>query len=316
MRRGTAVRAALAAGVVVAVALVAIAPTTAANGGAPPGSPALNRMGLEVGDLAARGSIRRQGYVKDRDFVAYYVREFKPGASLGKSALSGLESDVGVTATRADAAKLVARIATALRSRGSRRAFVRGALQDAGWDQGSLTIVFGGIRGIGGGDVAFMAPLTLSLPHRLRLAMVLEVVRVDRAVQVLFLLGAPNTTIVPAEATGLVPIVAARMRAGLIPASVAAPTISGTVQEGQTLSGDVGLWTNSPNAYSLQWLRCDVAGASCQPIGGAVASSYVLAAADVGSTIELSVVATNTAGSSVPVTSVPTAVVVAAAAPG
>jgi hypothetical protein len=273
-------------------------------------------MGLEVGDLTARGSIRRQGYVKDRDFVAYYVREFKPGASLGKSALSGLESDVGVTATRADAARLVARIAIALRSRGLRRAFVRGALQDAGWDQGSLTIVFGGIRGIGGGDAAFMAPLTLSLPHRLRLAMVLEVVRVDRAVQVLYLLGAPNTTIVSAEATGLVSIVAARMRAGLIPVSIAVPTISGIAKEGQALSGDVGSWTNAPNAYALQWLRCDAVGANCLAIDGAVASGYLLTTADVGSTIELSVVATNAVGSSVPVTSAPSAVVIAAQAPG
>ena len=296
-------------------ALAVISTTIAATGSAPPGSPALDRMGLEVGDLVARGSIRRQGYVKDRDFVASYVREFKPGASLGKSVLSGLESDVGVTATRTDAARLVGRIAGALRSRGSRRAFVRGALQDAGWDQGSLTIVFGGIRGIAGGDAAFMAPLTLSLPHRLRLAMVLEVVRVDRAVQVLYLLGAPNTTIVPAEATKLVAIVAARMRDGLIPASIALPSITGVAQESQTLSGDPGAWTNGPSAYALQWLRCDAAGASCLPIDGAVASSYVLTAADVGSTIELSVIATNTAGSSVPITSAPSAVVLAAPPP-
>ena len=302
--------------VILAVAgalLAAIAASSAATGGAPAGSPALDRMGIVVGDLAARGSIRRQGYVKDREFVAFYIREFKPGASLGKSVLSGLESDVGVTTSRAGAAKLVSRIATALRSKSSRRAFVRGVLQDAGWDQATARIVFGGVRGIAGGDAAFMAPLTVSLSGRLRLAMVVEVVRVDRAVQVLFLVGAPNTSIVPAEATGLVDIVAPRMHAELIPANTVVPTILGTALAGETLSAGVGSWTNSPAAYALQWLRCSAAGVSCLPIDGAVATSYVPTAADVGSTIELSVVATNAVGSSQPAVSAPSAVVLAAA---
>ncbi len=312
---GVVVWRALAASVVLVAALVAISATTDATAGAPPGSPALDRMGLVVGDLAARGSIRRQGYVKNRDFVAYYVREFKPGVSLGKSVLSGLESDVGVTASRAEAAKLVGRIASALRSKSSRKAFVTGILQDAGWDQASLRITFGGVRMIAGGDAAFMAPLTLSLPGRLRLAMVLEVVRVDRAVQVLYLLSAPSTKIVSAEATPLAGIVGARMRAGLIPASTAVPTISGPPQEGQTLAGGTGSWTNSPTAFAFQWLRCAAGGESCVPIDGAVAVDYVVATADVGSTIELSVVASNAVGSSESRTSAPTAIVVLAAVP-
>jgi hypothetical protein len=299
--------------VVLLAALVTISGVTAATAGAPPGSPALDRMGLVVGDLAARGSIRRQGYVKDRDFAVFYVREFKPGASLGKSVLAGLESDVGVATSRAGAAKLVSRTAQALRSRSSRRAFVRGVLQDAGWDQASARIVFGGVRGIAGGDAAFMAPLAVSLPGRLRLAMVVEVVRVDRAVQVLYLLGAPNTTIVPAEATGLVGIVAGRMHDELIPANTAVPTISGTAQEGQALSAEVGSWTNSPAAFAIQWRRCGATGTGCLPIDGAVASSYALTAADVGSTIVLSVVATNAVGASEPAVSAPSAVVLAAA---
>jgi hypothetical protein len=316
MRSRGVVALARRATVVFVAALIAISATTAATAGAPAGSPALDQMGLQVGDLAARGSIRRQGYVKDRSFVAYYVREFKPGASLGKTVLSGLESDVGVMPSRADAAKLVGRIATVLRSQSSRKVFVRGVLQDGGWDQASLRIVFGGVRGIAGGDAAFVAPLTLWLPGRLRLAMVLEVVRVDRAVQVLYLLGMPNTPIVSVEATRLVGLVADHMHGGLIPVSAAAPTISGTPQEGQTLSAEVGFWTNSPTAFALQWLRCTVAGTSCAPIDGAVAIDYVLTRGDVGSTIVLSVVATNAVGSSEPVTSAPSAVVAASAPAG
>ena len=264
-------------------------------------------MALVVTDFAAGGSIRRQGYLKNREFVAYYVREFKPGASLGGSVLSGLESDVGLTASRADAAKLGTRIAATLRSREARKVFVRGVLQDAGWDQAGVKIAFGGVRGIAGGDAAFMAPLALSLPGKLRLSMAIEVVRVDRAVQVISLLSAANTAIVPAEATRLVGVVAERMRAGLIPANLAAPTISGTALVGQTLSAAIGSWTNSPTAFAVQWLRCGAAG--CVPIDDATATDYVLTVADVGSTIEVSVSATNIVGSSAPVVSAPSGVV-------
>ncbi len=311
MRYEGVARLALVAGVTLTIALVVISATTAATAGAPPGSPALDRMGLMVGDLAARGSIRRQGYVNDRNFVAYYVREFKPGASVGRSVLSGLESDVGVTATRADSVRLVGRIAATLRSKSARKAFVRGVLQDAGWDQASLRIVFSGIHGIAGGDAAFMAPITISLPGRVRLALVLEVVRVDRAVQLLYLLSAPNTPIVGTEATRLVDVVAARMRAELIPGNSVLPIVSGTAQVGQTLSGDPGSWTNAPSAYAFQWLRCGLA--ACVPIDGAVSASYLLTAADAGSALELSVVATNAAGSSQPAVSVPTPPVLATA---
>jgi hypothetical protein len=315
MRHPGVARPALAAAGALAASLVVVATTVAATSGAPPGSPALQRMGVEVGDLASGGSIRRQGYVRDSHFAAYYVREFKPGAALGRSRLAELESDVGVTASRVDAVRLVGRMASALRSKGSRAVFVRGVLQDAGWDQGSLRIAFAGIRRIAGGDAAFIAPLTLALPGRLRLALVIEVVRVERAVQVLSLLGSPNTPIVESEATHLVDLVAARMYAELVPASVGVPSISGTAEAGQTLTGDHGSWTNAPIAYALQWLRCSAAGASCVPIDGAVTTSYTLTAADVGSTIELSVVASNAVGPSVPAVSAASAVVTAAVGP-
>ncbi len=264
-------------------------------------------MALVVTDFAAGGSIRRQGYLRNRDFAAYYVREFKPGVSLGRSGLSSLESDVGVTATTADAARLMTRIAAVLGSRPRRKAFVRGVLQDAGWDQAGVQIAFGGVRGIAGGDAAFVAPLTLLLPGKLRLSMLLEVVRVDRAVQVISLLSAANTPIVVPEATRLVGRVADRMRAGLIPANLGAPTISGEALVGKTIAAGVGSWTNSPTAFVFQWLRCSAAG--CAPIDSATATDYLLTPADIGSTIEVSVSATNSVGSSAPVVSVPSGVV-------
>ena len=83
------------------------------------------------------------------------------------------------------------------------------------------------------------------------------------------------------------------------PSNTGAPTISGPLQEGQTLTAGVGMWSSAaPISYKYQWRRCDAAGDECQPIEGAVDSTYTLAEADVGATIELTVTATNVAGSS------------------
>jgi hypothetical protein len=84
-----------------------------------------------------------------------------------------------------------------------------------------------------------------------------------------------------------------------------APTISGTPQEGQTLTA-----SDSGGPYTWAWERCDTSGNGCSAIAGATASTYTLASADVGHTIR--VTATDGSGST---ESAPTAVVANAAAP-
>jgi hypothetical protein len=90
------------------------------------------------------------------------------------------------------------------------------------------------------------------------------------------------------------------------PTNVTLPTITGTPQVGQTLTADPGSWTNSPSSFSYQWLRSQPASQFGVPtllatsygqIVGATSSTYVLQAADIGQTIEVSVVATNGLGS-------------------
>ena len=95
------------------------------------------------------------------------------------------------------------------------------------------------------------------------------------------------------------------------PVNTAPPTITGTAQQGQTLSASTGTWTNSPTGFAYQWRRCDTAGANCQNIAGATGSSYLLVAGDVGSTIRVQVTASNGAGSNA-ATSAATATVAAA----
>ena len=88
--------------------------------------------------------------------------------------------------------------------------------------------------------------------------------------------------------------------------------MTGIAQVGQSLTLTTGSWSNTPTSYTRQWTRCDTGGASCGDIGGATAATYLLVAADQGSTIRVRVTASNAAGQGTPATSTQTAVVVAA----
>lgn len=92
------------------------------------------------------------------------------------------------------------------------------------------------------------------------------------------------------------------------PLNVAAPVIIGTATEGETLSASAGVWLNDPTSYTYQWRR------SGADIAGATASTYLLASADVGTTISVAVTATNANGSATAV-SADVGPVAAAAAP-
>jgi hypothetical protein len=95
------------------------------------------------------------------------------------------------------------------------------------------------------------------------------------------------------------------------PVNTSPPTISGTPQEGRTLSSTTGTWTGTPTiSYARQWRRCDSAGNNCAAISGATGVNYTLTPADIGSTIRVAVTATNAGGSSTAVSS-QTAVVTA-----
>jgi hypothetical protein len=81
------------------------------------------------------------------------------------------------------------------------------------------------------------------------------------------------------------------------PRNIAPPTISGTAQDGQVLTGDKGQWQGTePIDYNLYWQRCNTSGGSCANISGATSSGYTLSSADVGNRIRLRVQASNRAG--------------------
>jgi hypothetical protein len=98
------------------------------------------------------------------------------------------------------------------------------------------------------------------------------------------------------------------------PVNSAVPVISGTAQQGSTLTASTGSWhgTNTtavPITYTYQWLSgCDSSGAGCQPIAGAIQSTYVPTGQDVGARVAVRVLAKNSGGAADSV-SLPTAAV-------
>ena len=75
-----------------------------------------------------------------------------------------------------------------------------------------------------------------------------------------------------------------------------APVISGTAEEGETLSASTGTWTGSPTSYSYQWKEYVETTESFEPIEGATSSTYALGGLDSGHEIAVEVGATNSAG--------------------
>ncbi len=74
------------------------------------------------------------------------------------------------------------------------------------------------------------------------------------------------------------------------PVNSVAPALSGTAQEGQTLTCSTGTWSGSPT-YTYQWKR------DGNNITSATNSTYTLVTADVGTSIKCTVTATNFTGS-------------------
>jgi hypothetical protein len=76
------------------------------------------------------------------------------------------------------------------------------------------------------------------------------------------------------------------------PPTPGVPSISGTANVGQTQTCSTGSWSGSP-VFGFQWLR------NGAPIPGAIASTYVLVAADKGTAIQCEVTGTNAGGTAV-----------------
>src|SRR5207253_1824047 len=87
------------------------------------------------------------------------------------------------------------------------------------------------------------------------------------------------------------------VQAATAPSASSPPTISGTPEQGRTLTASSGSWAGSaPIVFSYKWQRCDPDGSGCAAIASATPQTYLLTTADVGHTIRVRATATNSAG--------------------
>jgi hypothetical protein len=134
-------------------------------------------------------------------------------------------------------------------------------------------------------------------------------VQTDRAIGIVFLLPVPARKLLGAG--NVARVVAAeqrRLEAAFTVASTAAPTITGTAQQGQTLTLAEGTWSGAPSTFAYAWSRCDANGNACTPIAAATAKTYVPSAADSGAMLKAVVTGSNSVSSG-QASSAPTAVV-------
>jgi hypothetical protein len=97
-----------------------------------------------------------------------------------------------------------------------------------------------------------------------------------------------------------------------LPVLSKAPVITGTAQQGHTLTEAHGTWKNNPTEFTYQWERCNSTGGECATIEGATKQTYMLVQADVGHTMRVTETAMNVAGQSAPASSAATVVILPA----
>jgi hypothetical protein len=100
------------------------------------------------------------------------------------------------------------------------------------------------------------------------------------------------------------------------PALVSPPAVTGTPQEGATLTTSDGTWNGTtPLGYTYEWQRCDSTASTCSVISGASSRTYTLVSADVGSNVRARVTADNSAGSASGTSGLTAAIVPASGTP-
>jgi hypothetical protein len=98
------------------------------------------------------------------------------------------------------------------------------------------------------------------------------------------------------------------------PRNTKEPFITGTPQDGQTLTANPGDWVGTqPIAFSDRWRRCDPQGGNCSNTG-VTAQTYAVTSVDVGHTLRVLVTASNSAGSAAAISNA-TAVVTSSGPP-
>jgi hypothetical protein len=291
----------------IGVACAAFAASAVALGATPDAS----QMVLRASDLPS-AKVSSHATTPATGFVSGYEREFALAKPYGRSKFQYVSSSVdvaGETETAQDGMQLVR---TLLRTPKVREDVAKEIVKRVGGGFKRKDLTLGKLRTPAIGDEAVELPLTMNVTQkvkgktlRMRVYSTLTFFRIDRALATL-----ETTGLAAAAANELVALgslVVAHSGLQLVPFADAPPTISGSAQQGQSLTAASGRWSNTP-ALAFQWQRCDAAGAACVDLVGATGANYAVTAADAGATLRVVEKGTNRFGAATGV-SVQTAVV-------
>jgi hypothetical protein len=257
---------------------------------------------LQAADMPG-AKITSKGVVKEAGYASAYHRSFEYNAPHGRAGVVTVDSESAVAATAAKAASNYQGLRRDLGTKSARTVFRKSVAAELKVKLDAVSI--GVIHTPAVGDRAFQFALSVKLKAT-RIFVSFLYMQLDRVVSE-FVTAAirPIALSDAAYATA----VAAHVGTALTPTLLTPPMVSGTPQQGQTLTAALGTSSASDATFAYQWQKCDAAGANCADIAGATAQTYLVAPPDVGSTLRVNLVATNRFGSSVPTPSAITAAV-------
>jgi hypothetical protein len=259
--------------------------------GAVAATPDASQLALQPDDVPG-AKVSGRATKPGKGYVASYARTFSLRKPYGASAIVFIESEVNLASTTATATKDFAGIRAYLRSAKGREDLAVAFVQGAGKSAKRKDLTLGKPRTPPIGDGAIELPATLKLKGG-RIYAAFTFFRLERVVETLITLGI--RPVAQADVLKLGSLIVAHVGAQFVPSSAAPPAVTGTPQQGQSLSASPGTWDNGPT-FGYQWQRCDAAGAACTDVAGATAQTYAVTTADVGATLRVNVTATNRFG--------------------
>jgi hypothetical protein len=271
------------AAIVLVAALALVAGASAA-------SPNVAAMNLQAADVPG-AKVVSQRAVKEMGYSAAYVRTFRFSVPSGSSRLVGVAAETKLAPSASVAASDVSVVEKAFRSTSGRKLFIATIAQGA--NVKPKAVILGAFRKVAGYDQGFEVPVSVLVKGK-RYYENLVYMRLDRVAVFMAEAGLRPIT---AGATGKFAIaIAGHIGTELAPILVSPPTVTGTAQQGQTLTATPGTWTAPDATFTYQWQHCDAAGANCVDIAGATTQTYAVTPADAGTTLVVVVTASNRFG--------------------
>jgi hypothetical protein len=271
-------------------ALIVLVAGLAFAAGASAVSPDVAKMNLQAADVPG-AKVANQRAVTITGYTSAHFRSFLFSAPNKGAHLVGLESVVSIAARPETATKDVADTEKFFRSSASRKQFIARTAQVANVKPKAVSL--GRPHRIAGYDQGFEVATSVGVKGG-RIYENVVFVRLDRVfVQMIEEGTRPITSAVTGRYAGAI---ARHISNELSPVDVSVPTLSGTAQQGQTLTATAGLWTAPDATFTYQWQDCDAAGAKCVNVAGATSQTYAVTPADVGKTVHVVVKATNRFG--------------------